>query len=237
MSIELNNNGAQFRILNNNNKDVTNETKFDPNNVKIQIDNDGDGNFSGNNDVTISDKTQLSLILDDVKSNTSTIKNVPFVNEIESKVIDNKVSGHLNNAKDFGLKAKELSIFNSNKVKFGKEAFLSTQKAYFTDKENPVAKIAYFATLYGINKSSFRDMAAKTLQIDLNKLTDDLIKDFSKDKNNIQNQISLKELYDVTKNSSLKSQEEYLKIVKSKNPSEFNKIDTEVKKAIGFSKE
>lgn len=225
------NGGNNFRVINNEGKDLTTESSINSKNVKIQIDIDKDGKFDGQNDLTISDTKDLDAIFDTVKGNAN--KSIPFVDEIETHIINNKgVNDLLKVAETQGEKSKKESIFSSKKIEYGKEAFQATQKAYSLDKNNTNARIAYGSALLGINQSTFKNIASSKLGIDLNKLTNDFIQDISKDKNDIKSKLLLKTLCNVTSNPKEIDITKDLLELKKNFPKEYSEAEKEIKETL-----
>lgn len=228
------NDGSSFRLVNAKNQDITTNPKTASEGVKLQIDTDKDGNFNGAKDIEVFDKTQISLLLDNIKGNAKVLDNIPFVNEIEehlSKTDD--ISNLLSKAATVGHQAEGTSIFNMDKkIALGKEAIQNVQKAFNTDKANPEARFAYGVSLIKIQESTFKSTAESKLGINLNQMTKGLISELSKEKFNISNLLVLKKLYEVTSDSSAKHVEEQLKQLKAKSPAEYNAAVAKFEKAI-----
>jgi hypothetical protein len=231
MSFELKN-GASFRLMDQANHDVTLSPKANPDNVKLEIDVDGDGKFNGEKDLTITDKAQLSVLLDKTKGNAEA--SIPFAGEIEEHLINKgTVANLLDKGKEAGMKSNSYSIFQlDDKLKYGKDAFKSVQNAYNLDKANPDAKLAYSMALYKINDSSFKGTAAKKLEINLDDLTGKLKNELSANKMDVHGQMGLKYLCDLTNDPRKAEAEKNLVNLKKLFPEQYAVAEKQVKEAL-----
>ena len=229
MSIRLDD-GSRFRIIDQNNKNVTFDKTIDPNKVKIQIDTDKDGKFDGKNDITIDDPSQISLLTDKLKGNAKSIENVPFVDEIESHILNvPKISKLLDEGGELGKKAKDISaIFHKDeKIATGKAAFEKTQTAFRTDPSNPIAKFGYAIALTGIKESTFSSIAISSLGLDFPKESKIVMAALEKDKYDIMGQMMLKRLYTACDMDDKASQVDgNLSSLKNKLPQEYKEAET-----------
>lgn len=221
------NDGTNFRIVDNNNKDISTNAKIDPNNAKIQIDIDKDGKYDGKNDITITDKNQISLLTDNIKGNVPALDNINFVDQIEGHIINNKtIEPLLDKAKKYGEIANKTSIFNMDKkVENGKVAFESTQKAFRTDKANPAAKQAYGMSVLKIYQSSFTSTAESKLGINLKECEKEVTKELEKDKFDITGQMILRGIYEKTDNPAKTSITQNLASLKEKFPDQYKESE------------
>lgn len=199
--------GSHFRMVNQQGQDVTTADKAGQKGLKLQIDTDKDGRFDGKNDVTISED-QLAPLLDNKSGNASTLKNVPFVDEIESHLLKaNEIQGILKQAKAEGLQAKETSaVFKSGeKIKHGKAALQHTKAAYQLDPANPLARFAFGTAVYKISDSFWKDKAQKAMDLDVDSESKNLIGVLEKDKQDILGQMLLERLYSLKPQSDKQS--------------------------------
>ena len=193
MSIRLND-GSYFRVINDKNQDITTKSKFDPEKTKIQIDTDGNGLFTDSHDITISDQAQIKSLTDNIKGNISNVDQIKFAGEIESHLSHNEgINALLRESRDAGKMAKEANIFK--KAKYGKVAVEKVRTAFHKDKANPEARSAFGLSIIRIFQHPKRNMAEKTMDIDLNKLSKEIIPHLKNDSQDLLGQIILQNIY------------------------------------------
>lgn len=234
MSIKLED-GSRFRIVDKNNQELNIENKaLDSKNIKIQIDVDKDGKFDGKQDITIDNISDIQLLTDDIKGNAVTLKNIPFVNEIEQHILNDKqIQQLLEEAKKIAQQADKTSIFRkSKKIELGKIAFYKVNSAFYKDKANPCARFSYGMTIAKLKDSIWSGIAQDALGTNLDREAKVVMSELEKDKYDILGKMLLKKFYEVYDDKNNKKNiERRLSELKKEFPQDYKKAEEHFKEA------